>query len=91
MRVLFAFNFPMFIITPVDNDPCLYIFQRWATIRRRQPNLLADSGNKSVSSTQSEERLAAQKAFSLAIDMPMTGSLSAIQSGFSMDSFIHIF
>ncbi|XP_008784210.2 mucin-17-like isoform X1 [Phoenix dactylifera] len=56
--------------------------QRWATIRRRPANLLAASGNKSVNSTRSEEeRLAAQKAFSLALDMPMTGSLSAILSG----------
>ncbi|XP_073099182.1 uncharacterized protein [Elaeis guineensis] len=57
--------------------------QRWATIQRRQANLNAGSSNKTVNSTRSEERLAAQKAFSLAVDMPMTGSLSisAILSG----------
>ncbi|KAG1331076.1 chitinase-like protein PB1E7.04c [Cocos nucifera] len=62
------------------NRTASQLSQRWATIRRRA-NLLADSGNKSVSSTRSAERLAAQKAFSLALDMPMTGSLSAILSG----------
>ncbi|KAG1369860.1 chitinase-like protein PB1E7.04c [Cocos nucifera] len=55
--------------------------QRWATIQRRQANLNAGSSNKTVNSTRSEERLAAQKAFSLALDMPMTGNISAILSG----------
>ncbi|XP_038989142.1 uncharacterized protein LOC103701275 [Phoenix dactylifera] len=63
------------------NRTASQLSQRWATIRRRQANLFAGSGNKTVNSTRSEERLAAQKAFSLALDMPMTGSLSAILSG----------
>ncbi|XP_010912489.1 uncharacterized protein [Elaeis guineensis] len=67
------------------NRTASQLSQRWTTIRRRA-NLLADSGNKSVSSTQSAERLAAQKAFSLAVDMPMTGSLSAILSGATQSS-----
>ena len=61
----------------------LLIIQRWALIRKRHGNSNLGNGNKTSSSTRSEERLAAQKAFSLAVDMPMTGSLSAIFSGSS--------
>ncbi|WOL02333.1 hypothetical protein Cni_G11052 [Canna indica] len=55
--------------------------QRWAIIRRRDSNLLTGSSNKTTSTTRSEERLATQKAISLALDMPKSGRLSAILSG----------
>ncbi|XP_065043220.1 uncharacterized protein LOC135676218 isoform X2 [Musa acuminata AAA Group] len=63
------------------NRTASQLSQRWAIIRKRDTNLLASSGNKSMSSTRSEERLATQKAISLALDMPNSGRLSAILSG----------
>ncbi|KAJ8476470.1 hypothetical protein OPV22_020197 [Ensete ventricosum] len=63
------------------NRTASQLSQRWAIIRKRDTNLLASSGNKSASSTRSEERLATQKAISLALDMPNSGRLSAILSG----------
>ncbi|KAG0470980.1 hypothetical protein HPP92_015526 [Vanilla planifolia] len=47
--------------------------QRWSIIRKRQANSNHNSGNKS----RSEEMLAAQKAFSMALNMPMPGGFSS--------------
>ncbi|XP_072981771.1 uncharacterized protein [Typha angustifolia] len=55
--------------------------QRWGVIRKRQALLNQSNGTKSTSLTSSEERKAAQKAFSLALDMPMTRGLSTNLSG----------
>ncbi|XP_073013861.1 uncharacterized protein [Typha latifolia] len=55
--------------------------QRWGVIRKRQALLNQSNGTKSTSLTSSEERKAAQKAFSLALDMPMTRGLSSNLSG----------
>ncbi|CAL9108305.1 unnamed protein product [Musa acuminata var. zebrina] len=56
--------------------------QRWSVIRKHDANSLAGSSNKSASSTRSEERLAAaQKAISLALDVPKSAKLSAVLSG----------
>ncbi|XP_020111713.1 uncharacterized protein LOC109726508 isoform X2 [Ananas comosus] len=54
--------------------------QRWGVIKR-QASLNQNNGNKSSSLASSEERKAAQKALSLAINMPMTGSLPTFLSG----------
>ncbi|KAH0469564.1 hypothetical protein IEQ34_001122 [Dendrobium chrysotoxum] len=51
--------------------------QRWAIIRKRQTSSKQSNGSKA----RSEEMLAAQKAFSMALNMPMSGSLSTILSG----------
>ncbi|PKU77293.1 uncharacterized protein LOC110116224 isoform X1 [Dendrobium catenatum] len=51
--------------------------QRWSIIRKRQTSSKQSNGSKA----RSEEMLAAQKAFSMAINMPMSGSLSTILSG----------
>nr|CAD1836848.1 unnamed protein product [Ananas comosus var. bracteatus] len=53
---------------------------RWGVIKR-QASLNQNNGNKSSSLASSEERKAAQKALSLAINMPMTGSLPTFLSG----------
>ncbi|XP_073013864.1 uncharacterized protein [Typha latifolia] len=55
--------------------------KRWGVIRKRQALLNQSNGTKSTSLTSSEERKAAQKAFSLALDMPMTRGLSSNLSG----------
>ncbi|XP_042471439.1 uncharacterized protein LOC122053453 [Zingiber officinale] len=59
----------------LDRTPS-QLSQRWSIIRKRDANILAVSGNKSVSSAQSEERIAAQKAIILALDTPKGGRLS---------------
>ncbi|XP_020705382.1 uncharacterized protein LOC110116224 isoform X2 [Dendrobium catenatum] len=51
--------------------------KRWSIIRKRQTSSKQSNGSKA----RSEEMLAAQKAFSMAINMPMSGSLSTILSG----------
>ncbi|KAG6524103.1 uncharacterized protein LOC122045724 [Zingiber officinale] len=63
------------------NRTASQLSQRWAIIRKRDANLLQGSSNKLASSTRSEERLATQKAISLALDMPKSGRLLAILSG----------
>ncbi|ONK58239.1 uncharacterized protein A4U43_C09F10030 [Asparagus officinalis] len=63
------------------NRTASQLSQRWALIRKRLGTSNTSNGNKTNSSTRSEERLAAQKAFSLAVDMPMTGGISSIFSG----------
>ncbi|XP_042472983.1 uncharacterized protein LOC122055562 isoform X1 [Zingiber officinale] len=59
----------------LDRTPS-QLSQRWSIIRKRDANILAVSGNKSVSSAQSEERIAAQKAIILALGTPKGGRLS---------------
>ncbi|KAG6517132.1 hypothetical protein ZIOFF_020512 [Zingiber officinale] len=59
----------------LDRTPS-QLSQRWSIIRKRDANILAVSGSKSVSSAQSEERIAAQKAIILALDTPKGGRLS---------------
>lgn len=62
------------------NRTASQLSQRWAIIRKRQANSNPINGNKTGTSTLSEERLAAQKAFSMAVNMPMT-SISSKFSG----------
>lgn len=52
--------------------------QRWAIIRKRQTSSNQSTGGYK---SKSEEMLAAQKAFSMALNMPMSGGLSTINSG----------
>ncbi|XP_020573705.1 uncharacterized protein LOC110020075 [Phalaenopsis equestris] len=56
--------------------------QRWAIIRKRQTTSKQSNGSKA----RSEEMLAAQKAFSMALNMPMSGSLSTLLSGVTHSS-----
>ncbi|XP_074558169.1 uncharacterized protein LOC141814066 [Curcuma longa] len=58
----------------LDRTPT-QLSQRWSIIKKRA-NILSVTGNKLASSGQSEERIAAQKAISLALDTPKGGRLS---------------
>ncbi|XP_077214847.1 uncharacterized protein LOC143849633 isoform X2 [Tasmannia lanceolata] len=54
--------------------------QRWAIIRKRKANLNRGSTSNSTGTTLSEAQLAARQAVSIALNMPMMGSLSAMCS-----------
>ncbi|XP_058069351.1 uncharacterized protein LOC131218680 isoform X2 [Magnolia sinica] len=51
--------------------------KRWAIIRKKKPNLKPSNASKSVGPTLSEAQLAARQAVSMALNMPMMGSLSS--------------
>lgn len=51
--------------------------QRWAIIRKRKANLTTSNAGNSTGTVLTEAQLAARQAVSMALNMPMMGSLSA--------------